>query len=269
VSVKNGIAHYIRKANLAQFADKVRFYLKKVQYSTTNRHFKKIHPEIKLPPERFIYETYKLNYEHYFTDGLETAKEILELINRFLVIKKEHRILDWGCGPARITRHIPVLGGNNFIAFGTDSNREYIKWNQENIGNVIFKENRLNPPLNFEENYFDIVFGFSVLTHLSIEKHISWIKEIHRVLKPGGLLIITTQGEAYNDKLTKDERFAFSQGKLVCRSTKTEGERIFSAFQPPAFMKDLLKDFEILEIQKGNEGKTLFGYQDTWVVKKI
>ncbi len=55
--------------------------------------------------------------------------------------------------------------------------------------NVTFMQGNV-PPLNFEANTFDFAITFQVVEHIK-DDH-SFIREIHRVLKPGGKLIITT-----------------------------------------------------------------------------
>ena len=46
------------------------------------------------------------------------------------------------------------------------------------------------PPLDFASNTIDFVVTFQVIEHINDDKN--FIKEIHRVLKPGGKLILTT-----------------------------------------------------------------------------
>jgi ubiquinone/menaquinone biosynthesis C-methylase UbiE len=46
------------------------------------------------------------------------------------------------------------------------------------------------PTLNFEDNTFDFVFSFQVIEHIQNDKE--YLKEISRVLKPGGKFICTT-----------------------------------------------------------------------------
>ena len=46
------------------------------------------------------------------------------------------------------------------------------------------------PPLPFEDDTFDCVISFQVIEH--IEKDREFVREIHRVLRPGGRFIVTT-----------------------------------------------------------------------------
>lgn len=55
--------------------------------------------------------------------------------------------------------------------------------------NVTFVQQNV-PPLGFEDNSFDFAITFQVVEHIK-DDH-AFIREIHRVLKPGGKLIITT-----------------------------------------------------------------------------
>lgn len=70
-----------------------------------------------------------------------------------------------------------------------------IEWNQQNV--LRAKENGLqidhgdlNKNLPFDNNFFQCVFGLSVLEHLVNGCH--FLKEAHRILKPEGHLILVT-----------------------------------------------------------------------------
>lgn len=46
------------------------------------------------------------------------------------------------------------------------------------------------PPIGFESNRFDYVVSFQVIEH--IKRDFDFVREVHRVLKPGGKFIVTT-----------------------------------------------------------------------------
>jgi SAM-dependent methyltransferase len=49
------------------------------------------------------------------------------------------------------------------------------------------------PPLELESASFDLVWSISVFTHLT-DNSLPWLCELHRLLRPGGLLIATYMG---------------------------------------------------------------------------
>jgi len=52
---------------------------------------------------------------------------------------------------------------------------------------------RARSPLGLEHGSFDLVWAISVFTHLT-DNSSAWLLELHRLLKPGGLLIATYMG---------------------------------------------------------------------------
>ena len=56
--------------------------------------------------------------------------------------------------------------------------------------NVEFKQMNVPPLEGIPDNHFDFVVSFQVIEH--IKKDGDFVKEIHRVLKPGGKFIVTT-----------------------------------------------------------------------------
>jgi hypothetical protein len=81
-------------------------------------------------------------------------------------------------------------------------------------------------------------------------------------------MLLTTAGDNFKIKLTKNELKQFKNNELVVRGKVMEGHRTFSAFHPKSFMTTLFTNVDILEhIQtKPEKGKAL--PQDIWIVKK-
>jgi SAM-dependent methyltransferase len=49
------------------------------------------------------------------------------------------------------------------------------------------------PPTSLPGESFDVIYAYSVFSHLSEEAHLAWLAEFKRLLKPGGLVIATTR----------------------------------------------------------------------------
>jgi ubiquinone/menaquinone biosynthesis C-methylase UbiE len=246
--------------------DRVYFYWNKLSNYKKNRRFKAQHPLINLPPDYMLYEAYRLDYSDYWSDGQNTAQWLAKQVTE-LKSTTGNKVLEWGCGPARIIRHMPAcLPG--WKIYATDYNEATIQWCMENIQDVNFFKNELEPPLPFNQNAFDFIYALSVFTHLSESYHHKWMHELNRILKPGGILLLTTHGNAFLNKLTKKEKLKFMQGSPVFRSSITEGHRTYTAFQSGSFMHKLFSaDWKILKFNPGFI-QSWGPEQDTWIVEK-
>ena len=266
MKLKNRISIVSRKLGLIKCFDKVRFFLLYLKTCRKRKIFKKSNPEVILPPSYFIYETFGLDYEQFYDVSKETAKWLITCFKKHKSLNRAC-ILDWGCGPGRIIRHIPSLLDTPCQCYGTDYNSRYVNWCAKNIPEVTFKPNRLDPPLPFEENKFDIIYGISIFTHLSGKMHYAWFNELFRVLKPGGILFLTLHGKAFRSKLPEVERRIFDQGRLVVLSSTKEGHRTYGAYHPVAFVKELAGNNKVVEFVEGDfiNGKP---QQDIWIFQK-
>jgi len=100
----------------------------------------------------------------------------------------EAKILDFGCGWGRLIRlFIKDLPGNQL--FGCDPDAEILKWCEKIPGN--FRVSDYRPKhLPFDDIY-DLVYAYSVFTHLGPGTHLDALIAIHKSLAPNGLLVIT------------------------------------------------------------------------------
>ncbi|MEK7546580.1 MAG: class I SAM-dependent methyltransferase [Patescibacteria group bacterium] len=93
-----------------------------------------------------------------------------------------------GAGTAQIARAFPQAD-----VFGLDSDEPLIERAREKFGRVnlrfILGDARRT---EFADDYFDALISFHTIEHFSEEDQVGFFKELKRILKPGGLLIICT-----------------------------------------------------------------------------
>ena len=178
------------------------------------------------------------------------------------------RLAEWGCGPARLIRHLTQIDGIGRIELhGYDYNSATIDWCKKNLEEISFHTCNLEPPLSAGSDYFDCVYALSVFTHLSEKMHYEWMDELFRVLRPGGVLIFTTHGNNSAHRLLPDDRKTYEAGGLVVKGGVSEGKKHFLAYHPPAHIRNkLLKGKKILGHLESPDEYRLG--QDVWIVRK-
>lgn len=131
----------------------------------------------------------------YLFGGATWFARLQSLVRRYVGrdIETLDNVLDWGVGCARIGRHLLERGFRGL--HGADIDQVNIDWLHDNFGWKQAVRVDFDPPMPFENNFFDIIYGHSVLTHLSEIDQFRWLSELHRVLKPGGYAFLTTCGE--------------------------------------------------------------------------
>ena len=107
-------------------------------------------------------------------------------------------VLDWGCGCGRLARYILSPGdgspGGGRLT-GVDIDADNIGWCQESLAGGSFHTVPLHPPTDLPRDAFDLILGISVFTHLREREQIEWLYELSRLVKPGGLVLVTVLGE--------------------------------------------------------------------------
>jgi SAM-dependent methyltransferase len=152
------------------------------------------------PPEEFQIET----IGSAGPGALFEAQRFYTLIKRYAqrlgvsLDPRETTILDFGCGWGRMTRFfLKDLAAENI--YGVDVSPVVIQICKSTMPYDNFSVIAAEPPTSFAANSFDIIFAYSVFSHLAEGVHIKWIEEFSRLLKPGGILVATTQPRRFLD----------------------------------------------------------------------
>jgi SAM-dependent methyltransferase len=196
-----------------------------------------------LPPRRLMVRVAGTADAEWF---LRSGRAAYDAIVAHVPLDSVDSVLDFGCGCGRVTRYWGDFAG---AVSGSDVNGAAIEWCRANLGFARFAQNGLEPPLVFEQESFDLVYALSVFTHLTEELQLGWRDEMLRVLRPGGLLLLTTHGRSYMPRLDDAERTRFERGELVVRWGDVPGTNLCSAYHPKSYLRDTLaRGFEFLEL---------------------
>jgi SAM-dependent methyltransferase len=265
--LRAGIRKVFAHWQLLPLMDNLHFHLSVLRYMRSNRQFLAAHPDFTLPPGRLLHETYRLDYSAYANDGLATAKEMMGRC-RVHLTGLPVDVLDWGCGVARITRHLSTLPDVRSVT-GVDVNPDMTAWNRKHIPGIDFLDIGHEPPMPFSGERFDLVLAVSVFTHIPAGSHDPWMQEVRRILRPGGIFLFTTQGRAFRSRLSLTERERLQTQGCLTREYPQRGHRMMSTFHDPAFVSGLLKGrFEALNFSDGSLDREAAGGQDLWLVRR-
>lgn len=149
-------------------------------------------------------------------------------------------ILDFGCGCGRISRHWqrPI--------HGTDIQPELVAWCQEHLPGD-YTVNDPEPPTHYPESAFDVVYAVSVFTHLPVDRQREWLAEFARIMRQGGLLLLTTHGDRLAaEALSRDELREYHDGRIVVCYPRHAGKNLCAAYHPAGSVARLTHDFDVV-----------------------
>jgi SAM-dependent methyltransferase len=189
-----------------------------------------------VPPDTLIFSsTATRDVEWFLKSGEEFAGALRSALSQAgRPIESFSRVLDFGCGSGRVLRQWATVKGPAF--FGCDYNPRSVAWDKQNLSFAQFGQNFLEPPLPYESGAFDLCYSVSVFTHLPESLQRPWIEELHRVIAPGGVLVLTLSGRGDFGRLTEKERLDFESGQLIVVDAELAGTNMCAVFHPPAYV---------------------------------
>lgn len=205
--------------------------------------------------------------EWYVRGGWLAAQSVRFVLERNLVSLDDLRtILDFGCGSGRVIRYWRHLQA---AVYGTDYHPDLIRWCERHLPFAKFHLNALDPPLEYPDDFFDLIYALSIFTHLDEPRQFAWMDELRRIAKRGGYVIITAMGNCpfYTQCLYPDELARFRRGELIVRSEGDVGSNQFSAYHPLDYVRSkLARGFTVVNYLEG--GALGNPYQDLYLLRK-
>jgi SAM-dependent methyltransferase len=140
-------------------------------------------------------------------------------------------VLDFGCGAGRVLPHLARLAPQARVA-GCDVDQAAIAWAREHRPGARWELSSFHPPLPFEPESFDLVYSISVFSHLGAALQSPWVRELRRVLAPGGIALLTVHGHhAFDEFRTGRVRTAWCAPGVFARAPLAAGEYVFAPYR--------------------------------------
>jgi ubiquinone/menaquinone biosynthesis C-methylase UbiE len=130
---------------------------------------------------------------NYWLSGFTDMARFVEIKNKYVGLKSGAQThLDFGCASGRFVRHFLYKNNPALKVYGCDINARHISFNNTylNSASTTYFQNTSMPHLPLGDNSIDSLTAYSVFSHIDL-LDTSWIMEFHRILKVGGLAVLT------------------------------------------------------------------------------
>lgn len=259
----NWIKDILNRLGLAPLAFRVRERWRGLKF----RHRSPSADGLPVPPAKLMVLVTGSADSAWYTEGGKLGAESIRqtLQESGLEVNGFRTIFDFGCGCGRVIRHWRSLTAAEL--HGADQNPELVDWCRRNLPFAKFQPNTLEPRLPYADHQFEFAYALSVFTHMPEDLQQPWMSELWRVLRPGGHLLITTQGDEYLPKLSDAEREHYTNGRIIVRYGQAAGSNLCSVYHPESYVRrNLLGSFSIvLSRPRAAVGN---GNQDVYLLRK-
>jgi SAM-dependent methyltransferase len=151
-------------------------------------------PGAEIPPRRLRARAGAAGAHAFAQGGRQAADELAGLVRAGGRDPAQLRsVLDFGCGPGRVLPHFARLAPAA-ACVGCDVDEAAIDWAARHQRGLGWSLTSFYPPLPYAARRFDLVYAISVFSHLDRAVAAMWLAELHRVLVPGGLALLSVHG---------------------------------------------------------------------------
>jgi SAM-dependent methyltransferase len=163
-----------------------------------------------MPPEHLQIAVAAMVGDETLRHGFSVYKAFRALIEKHSGPVADRRaILDFGCGWGRVMRFF-LKDIEPARLWGIEMRADQVAQAQATNKWCNFQHVNKEPPTPLPDGGFDVIFAFSVFSHISEKVHKEWLGEFRRILASGGLIIVTTWGREKVQFLESVRSGAFS-----------------------------------------------------------
>jgi SAM-dependent methyltransferase len=164
---------------------------------------------------------------------------------------KGKRVLDFGCGAGR-SLQVFAKEAEEAEFWGCDLHAPSIEWAREHLSPPFsFVLNGADPPTELQGEFFDLVWGVSAFTHVT-DNWAEWLLEIHRVTKPGALILFSILGDKMWRNVLQREYDEDKIGMVISMPHRPWDHGGPDAFHSEWWLREHWgRVFEIVELDKG------------------
>jgi SAM-dependent methyltransferase len=167
----------------------------------------------------------------YLDEGAVVAGEVQDLLRRLgRPLATFESLCDLASGPGKVLLALDAPTPARLSAI--DVNRPAIEWLRRRRPDVDARAEPPLPPTSFPPEAFDLVLSISLFTHLDESSHLAWVSEVARLLRPGGLGLITVHGETAYEGFRAGNRLGISAAQLAALRARAPLEDEGFVFEP-------------------------------------
>lgn len=172
-------------------------------------------------------------------------------------VTDECRLLEVGCGDGYGTEYLAEKCPNAILT-AIDPNAETIKFAQNKYTRKSISFEQYNgEKIPYDESTFDVIISFQVIEH--VESDYAFIEEIHRVLKTGGVFIVTTPNRIHRLKPGQKSWNPYHVREYYPQELVSLLERCFSSVKGKGVVgNEYVQKLEISRVQAKIKGPKLF-----------
>jgi trans-aconitate methyltransferase len=180
-----------------------------------------------------LFDQYATEYQEKFMDVAMYGASLDLFCN--LVHAQNAAVLDVACGPGNITHYV-LQKRPDFKILGIDLAPKMIALAQQNNPSAAFQVMDIKQIAQLEQPFDAIIFGFC-LPYLSREEAIQLIHDAAQIMKPQGVLYLSTMEDDYSTSGIRKS---------------SQGDEMFMYFHEAGYLLEALKanGFEVVDLRR-------------------